>query len=153
MRISDKIGFTLVEIMIAVSIIGLLAALSVPAVLNAGNNARAKRFAREIKNAGYAFVEYSFDHGDYPRDKTPGQMPLGMAEYLAGFPWTEDTVIGGSWDWDFQQFGTYAGVSVYQPNWGDEQMKEIDKIIDDGNLSSGKFRKRAGGYIFVLEEL
>jgi len=148
----NKKGFTLVEIMIVVAIIGILSAISIPAMLRAAEKARARRFAREIQAAGHAFVRFSFDHGEYPADRTPAQMPDGMAEYLTGFPWTEETVIGGSWDWDSGQFSTLAGVSVYLPDWTDSRMMEIDRVIDDGNLATGQFRKRASGYIYVLEE-
>jgi len=79
-------------------------------------------------------------------------MPTEMAEYLGGFPWSEDTVIGGQWDWDYGVFGVTAGVSVKSPKWGNEQMQEIDALIDDGNLGSGQFRQRPGGYIYILEE-
>ncbi|MCF7816527.1 MAG: type II secretion system GspH family protein [Kiritimatiellales bacterium] len=147
----SKSAFTLVEIMIVVAIIGLLASLGLPNLLKAGKKSRSARFAREIKNAGHAFVQYAFDHGTYPPDKTPTEMPVGMAEYLKGFPWAEDTVIGGQWDWDYGQFGVSAGVSVYSPGWSSAQMQEIDAMIDDGNLATGEFRERASGYIYVLE--
>jgi len=137
--------------MITTSIIGLLASLGIPNVLKAGNNARKARFAREIKTAGHAFVQYAFDHGDYPPDKYPAQVPSGMAEYLHGFPWSEETVIGGQWDWDYGVFGITAGVSVKSPTWSSEQMQEVDALIDDGNLGSGQFRSRSGGYIYILE--
>ena len=32
------------------------------------------------------------------------------------------------------------------------QMQEIDAMVDDGNLGSGQFRQRPGGYIYILEE-
>ena len=145
-------GFTLVEIMIVVAIIGLLAAIAIPSMLEAGIKSRGARFAREIENAGHAFVRYSFDHGEFPADKNPAQMPDGMAEYLNRFPWTQETVIGGHWDWDYQQFGHKAGVSVYAPKWNDAQMAKIDKIMDDGNLATGQFRKRSNGYMYIIEE-
>jgi prepilin-type N-terminal cleavage/methylation domain-containing protein len=147
-----KSGFTLVEIMIVVAIIGLLASLAIPSMLRAGQDTRKARFAREIQTAGHAFVQYIFDTGSYPRDKTPAQMPDGMADYLKGFPWASETVIGGNWDWDYQQFGVTAGISVHSPNWSDAEMVEIDQVIDDGDLSSGQFRKRSGGYIYIIEE-
>jgi len=149
---ASKRGFTLVEIMIVVAIIGLLAALGIPNMLEAGTDTRKVRFSREIQAAGHAFVQYALDQGDYPADKTPAQMPNGMAEYLNGFPWGEDTVIGGQWDWDYKVFGVHAGVSVKSPNWGNDRMQEIDAMIDDGNLGSGQFRQRSGGYIYILEE-
>jgi prepilin-type N-terminal cleavage/methylation domain-containing protein len=151
-NVFQKRGFTLVEIMIVVAIIGLLAALSVPAMLKAGTKTRAHRFALEIKSAGDAFVQFAIENGDYPADKTPAQMPDGMAAYLNGFPWTEKTLIGGQWDWDLGQFGIRAGVSVHQPDWNDDYMTKIDVVIDDGNLSTGQFRKRTGGYMYILED-
>lgn len=151
-RSTTKRGFTLVEIMIGVSIIGLLSAIALPNLLQAGTKTRNRRFARDIKTAGHAFVQYAFDHGDYPADKTPAQMPSGMDSYLSNFAWSENTVIGGQWDWDKGVFGVYAGVSVKGPSWSNEEMLKIDAIIDDGNLESGDFRSRTGGYIYILEE-
>lgn len=145
-------GFTLVEIMIVVAIIGLLASLGLPMMLHAGTQTRSKRLAREIQTAGHAFVQYAFDNGAYPADRYPGQMPDGMAGYLKGFPWSEETVVGGNWDWEYEVFGIKAAVSVQGGNWGDEQMIEIDELIDDGNLATGHFRRRSGGYMYVLEE-
>ena len=150
--IRSKCAFTLVEIMIVVAIIGLLAALGLPGMLEAGRKSRKARFAREIQNAGHAFAQFAFINGRYPPDKTPAQMPNGMAEYLKDFPWTEKTVIGGYWDWDYEVFGIVAGVSVDSPSWDSEQMQKIDAMIDDGNLGTGEFRQRFGGYIYILEE-
>jgi len=145
-------GFTLVEIMIVVALIGLLSALALPAMLNAGRNARSRRFAAELRTASGAFFQYAAEHGVYPTDKTPGIMPDGMDEYLKTFNWSKETVIGGQWDWDYGVFGITAGVSVKDPKFDDEQMKKIDHIIDDGSLASGAFRSRSGGYMYVLEE-
>jgi hypothetical protein len=76
-----------------------------------------------------------------------------MGTYLDRFPWEDDTSIGGQWDWDYQQYqyGCSAGVSVFQPSRTDDEMLEIDRSIDDGNLYAGAFRKRSGGYIYVIE--
>jgi len=145
-------AFTLVEIMIVVAIIGLLAAIGVPSMLKSGRKARANRFIHEIQAAGHAFVQYASENATYPSDKNPTQMPDGMAPYLARFPWTEDTVIGGQWDWDYEQFGVLAGVSVYRPKWDDALMQEVDAAFDDGNLNTGQFRKRLAGYIYIIEE-
>jgi type IV pilus assembly protein PilA len=138
--------------MIVVAIIGLLLAVSIPSMLRAGNQARKNRFAQEIRTAGHAFVQYSLEHGEYPADKTPAIMPDGMDEYLTRFAWTEETPVGGQWDWDYGVFGIHAAVSVKDPNWGSDKMQAVDSILDDGNLSTGQFRSRSGGYMYILEE-
>jgi len=79
-------------------------------------------------------------------------MPDGMAPYLAGFPWFKETVIGGQWDWDYGVFGVTAGVSVKSPSWDSAGLELVDDLIDDGNLASGHFQQRSGGYIYILEE-
>ncbi|WP_372846915.1 type II secretion system protein [Pontiella sp.] len=147
-----KSGFSLVEIMIVSSIIGLLAALGIPAMNHAGIRTRNRIFAAEITAAGQAFVQYALDFGTYPPDTTPSRMPSGMSGYLRNADWTEDTVIGGKWDWDNGQFGVSAAVSVYSPDRTTEQMAKIDGIIDDGNLATGQFRARTSGYMYILEE-
>jgi prepilin-type N-terminal cleavage/methylation domain-containing protein len=145
-------GFTLLEIMIVVAIIGLLVAIGIPSMMNADRNTRTNRFARDIKTAGHAFVQYAFDQGHYPADTFPGQMPDGMSAYLSNFPWSEETVVGGRWDWDFGVFGITAGVSVQSPGWNATLMQAVDIKIDDGNLGTGHFRQRPGGFIYILEE-
>jgi general secretion pathway protein G len=147
-----KRGFTLVEIMIVVAIIGMLAVLGVPNMLQAGRKTRKTRFAREVETATQAFAMYASQTGGYPQDQTPGIIPVGMSPYLSKFNWSEDTAIGGQWDWDHNVFGITAGVSVYAPDFDTEEMEEIDAMIDDGVLSSGVFRERSGGYMYVLEE-
>jgi prepilin-type N-terminal cleavage/methylation domain-containing protein len=145
-------AFTLVEIMIVVAIIALLGAIAIPAFAKARTNAQNARLIADLRTAKNAFIQYSFDHrGRYPADVTPGIIPAGMAEYLGRFPWAERTCIGGYWDWDNGQFGTQAGVSVYQPAVSLEQLRQIDQIIDNGDLATGSFRQRADGYISIIE--
>jgi prepilin-type N-terminal cleavage/methylation domain-containing protein len=143
--------FTLVEIMIVVAIIGLLATLVMPSMINARERAQATRFINDMRVATGAFEMYAIEEGGWPADRGPGAIPAGMADYLTKFAWNEDTSIGGKWDWDYLQFGCVAGVSVYLPNRSAAEMAEIDGMFDDGNLSSGFFRQRSQGYINILE--
>lgn len=145
-------GFTLLEILVVVAVIGLLLLLGIPNLRQARQKTQRTRFACDIKTAGHAFAQNAANQGGYPADTQAGKMPNGMAEYLSGFPWNEDTIIGGRWEWDYMVHGITAGVSVKSPNFGLEQMQQIDATIDDGDLSTGLFRQRPGGYIYILEE-
>ncbi len=144
-------GFTLVEIMIVVAIIGMLAMMAIPSFMRARKEVQANIFTSDLRTAADAFTLYSMEHAGYPPDATPGVIPTGMAEYLDKMNWAERTTIGGQWDWDYEQFGYLAGVSVYLPDRSTEEMREIDARIDDGNLLTGAFRQRNEGFIYIIE--
>lgn len=144
-------GFTLVELMIVVSVISLLAVIAVPSAIRARESAQVSRFVADLRTAKGAFTVYAVDHGTFPGDKQPGEMPDGMQEYLARMDWQGRTTLGGQWDWDYQQFGCRAGVSVYGPTAPAAQLQSADRACDDGNLATGSFRSRSGGYISVIE--
>jgi len=76
-------GFTLVELMIVVAIIGLLAAIAVPNFVRARENVQNGAYMSDLRVASGAFQEYAIINGTYPADKTPGQTPDGMQDYLA----------------------------------------------------------------------
>lgn len=148
----NRRAFTLVEIMIVVSIVGMLVAMAMPSFMRARMRSQNARFAHDVQVAAAAFVSYSLETGAYPPDRNPGQMPQGMNEYLARVGWDQPTSLGGQWDWDYGQFGVTAGVSVYKPNADNDQMLLLDELFDDGSLNSGNFRSRSSGYIYVIEE-
>ncbi|MDF7800603.1 type II secretion system protein [Pontiellaceae bacterium B1224] len=151
-REHTKEGFTLLEILIAVAIIGLLAGLGIPSYLRATRQTRSKIFLNELRIANSAFSQFMFDNSTYPEEKNPAEMPTGMSDYLSNFEWSGKTAIGGYWDWDYDQYGVTAAISVYQPTISSEEMAKIDASIDDGILDSGRFRARSGGYMYVIEE-
>ena len=76
-----------------------------------------------------------------------------MAPYFnASFDFTAPTPIGGQWDWDKDNFGFKAGLSVVSPSALQVQLQDIDKSWDDGNLVTGHFQdKGAGRYSQILE--
>ena len=148
---NNQKGFTLVELMIVVGVIALLAVIAIPNFARARGTSQNTRFAADLRVACDAFVQYSVDNRRYPPDATPGVMPSGMSDYLLRVPWLKDTAIGGQWDWDNGQFGEKAGVSVYQPTIPQSQLERLDRMIDDGNLSTGSFKARSDGYISIIE--
>ena len=143
-------GFTLVEIMIAVTIIGLLAALAIPAFNRVRTKARVTAFTNDLPIGKDAFETYALETGGWPRDGTAA-VPPEMSEYLDLTRWSANTPLGGVWDWDENQFGFAAGLSVFQPTADLATMTQVDFNIDDGDLSTGSFRSRTNGYILILE--
>jgi type II secretory pathway pseudopilin PulG len=136
--------------MIVVVIIGFLASMAIPAFLRAGRNARNSAFVNDLRQLRAAAESYIMEVGGYPPDGAAG-FPSELAAYIPAGIAGRPTPVGGVWDWDYEQFGFKAGISVYQPTADVSQMQEIDRLVDDGDLSTGTFRSRSQGYIYVIE--
>src|SRR5471032_1326062 len=79
---TPKRGFTLVEIMVVVVIIGLLAAIAIPAFQRVQQRSLASRMANDIRQCESAFERYAIENGGWPPPAAPGVVPAGMAPYL-----------------------------------------------------------------------
>ena len=153
-RTTKERGFTLVEIMIVVSIIALLAIMALPSFLRARQRSRDTKFINAMRVATSAFETYAIEHaGAYPPDVGPGVLPAGMDTYFGPtLDWTAGTPIGGQWDWDYRVYAFKAGVSVLDPDASFTEMSAIDKMFDDGSLSSGQFQSiGATRYMDIVE--
>ncbi|WP_309381688.1 type II secretion system protein [Cerasicoccus frondis] len=143
-------GFTLVEIMTLVVIIGLLAIMAMPAFQKARIGAQNSRLARDLQTFSAGFEQYSLDAGKWPPEANAGELPEGMGGYITGSSFSARTVVGGRYDWNFQN-GTYqAGVAIVESFLDDDQAQQVDAIIDDGNLSMGRFQKDGEAYVLIL---
>jgi type IV pilus assembly protein PilA len=148
-------GFTLVEIMIVVAIIALLAVIAMPSFLRARQRSQNAKLVNALRVATDAIELYATENvGRYPADRFPGDVPPELATYLdATLDWTARTPVGGQWDWDFNVFSIKAAVSVHMPNADVGQMTEIDSQFDDGDLTTGRFRRTASNrYSCIVEE-
>ena len=146
-------GFTLAEIMIVVAIICLVAVIAVPSFLRARQRSQNTKFINALRVASSAFDTYAVEHNSYPADVNRGIVPPGMSTYLdTSLNWTGTTPIGGQWDWDKDVFSFKAAVSVVNPTASVQQLTEIDAMIDDGDLTSGRFRAQINSrYSCILE--
>jgi prepilin-type N-terminal cleavage/methylation domain-containing protein len=152
-RMCRTAGFTLVEIMIVVSVIALLVVIALPSFLHARQEAQNAKFMDGLRIASAAFEQYAAEYNAYPPDVSRGVIPSGMSTYFGPtLDWTKPTPIGGNWDWDYKVFGFTAAVSVAGYTASASQMNEIDAKIDDGVSSTGAFQDKGGRYSFIIED-
>ena len=62
----SRAGFTLIEVLIAVSIVALLVALLLPAVKGAYRKAQEAQVSAELNNLATALANFKNTYGDYP---------------------------------------------------------------------------------------
>ncbi len=111
------------------------------------------RFINDIRVFATAANQYILETGEYLEDSGSGAVPSGWAEYISAKKWTSVTPIGGVWDMELNSFGITQAFGVHQFIIPDSQLEEIDAEFDDGNLSTGYYRKLAGDrYYYILEE-
>ena len=89
-------GFTLIELMVVLAIIGMLAALVVPNVLNRADDARVTAAKTDVGNLMNALKLYRLDNQNYPTAEqglnaliakpTTGPSPLNWKPYIDKLP-------------------------------------------------------------------
>ncbi len=105
-KMTKQTGFTLIEVMVVIVILGVLAALIVPNVMGRGEKAKVDTTNIALKNTAGALDQYKLDNGHYPTMQEGGlealiKQPEAAKNWLPG-----GYVKGGypkdSWDNDFQ---------------------------------------------------
>ena len=150
-------GFTLVEILIVVVILGVLAAIVVPQAANASTDAAQTSFARNVKQFTNAATIHRSRTGFWIRDSGSGTLPTGLEDFVDREAWENGTPIGGSWDSESRpDYDITLGIGVHFQSAADRKdaayMAVVDAILDDGDLATGGFQQFSSDrYYFIVE--
>ena len=152
-------GFTLVEIMIVVAIISVLATMAWPSYMRARERAQNTRVINDLRVFSGAFEQYATENRGsaanyyWPPDQSPGVFPPEMAGMIKEERFAASPAIGGQYDWDEGVYSVKASISIFGPDASDDQLTNLDRMMDDGDLTTGSFRQGPGRYLYVLQEM
>jgi len=129
---SNEKGFTLLEIMVVLVIIGVLAALVAPRFLERADEAKVDACKVQMKNIGQALKLYRLQHGKYPASgslqtlATADKDGKRYMDSLPKDPWGNDYVYlspGVHGDFDILSYGAdgQAGGSGFDADIGNWQ--------------------------------
>lgn len=91
-------GFTLIELMIVVTIVGLLARIAIPRVNSFRVRARATRIVGDMEAIRTAAFHVVADSNYYPGEEAPGTIPPSMKSYLPpGLSWNPEPGVNYVW--------------------------------------------------------
>ena len=76
-----------------------------------------------------------------------------MADYISPGVWYKTTVMGGTYNWEGPNGYPYAGISIFESTAPVKDLEMLDSMLDDGDLTQGKFRKTPNGrYTYIIDE-
>jgi prepilin-type N-terminal cleavage/methylation domain-containing protein len=149
-------GFTLLEIMIVVAIIGILCSLAIPAFAKARLNSKVSAQMNDLRILDAAFQLYAMEHnGHFPAvNWTPGVLPAGMSPYVNGNIWSLPSPLGGLYAW--VQHTDVNGITTcyiaLTGNVDGQAWNLMDQEMDDGKSDSGQLQSMSPVYVYFLDQ-
>lgn len=100
-KMAKSTGFSLIELLVVLMILGLIAGLVVPNVLQRGEDAKLKAAAAEVQRLSMAVDEYYLDNGRPPEELRQLVNKPGDASNWNG-PYVNESNLNDPWDNPYQ---------------------------------------------------
>jgi type IV pilus assembly protein PilA len=143
-----------VELLIVISIVGILTAIAIPSYNVYRKRAKIVGAVTHLKYFEKGFIAYEVEVGEFPNDShiVLPDLPK-MANYINPAVWGQATPLGGTYNWEGPDNYPYAGISIFEATAPQNDIERLDIILDDGDLTQGKFRQTPNGrYTYIIEE-
>ena len=99
-QMRDELGFSLIDVLVAIAIIGIVAMLATPTLVDALDRSRQRKSLGEMRQVGMALAASRIDTGGYPAGtNTLNQL---VPDHLVGVP-------NSGWETDFLYIGINGG--------------------------------------------
>ena len=99
-------GFTFIEVLIVIFIIGIMSSMAIPHLLHAHYKGRATKIVEDLRVIRDCMTSYHLDTGTWPNSRTWGRIPKGaQAHFPAGISFDLD-----SWETNYA-FTNYSNKS------------------------------------------
>ena len=155
-------GFTLAEIMTVIAIIGILSAIAIPNYLKYRQKSQLAEISSNLSNFEKGFIAYGLEEGGFPDDCHIDDGPYGLPntaieKYVRPDVWAKPTPLGGRYNWEgpdnYWDAHGYVGISIYGSSASQETFRVLDSLLDDGDLSTGKFQLTTNGrYTYMIRQ-
>ncbi len=167
MKRGNEGGFSLIELIIVVSVLSILAAIVTPQVTKLVDKAKISRMETDLQAIKTAVSALYVDMGVFPNNAPqsadPGLMSSSRVPYQRRDDWQgpyldrwpESHPYGGSYDFEYGSESAFN----YDRQYGNEVfiiarnyltsnvLDAIDEDLDDGNRNSGNLRHDGGSYL------
>jgi len=148
-------GFSLIELLVVIVVIGILAAVVVPNTILAGDTARITATAQDLRSMQLALEAYRNKSGRWPASVGGAMLPPEIQpEFKKTDPFAKTVPTGGIYDYDGATSSRGPRIRIYgttgNPIGNDEMIEKLDKEIDDGDIATGRLRKSGNTIEFYL---
>lgn len=144
-RPTGRDGFTLVELLVTVAIVGILAGLAIPNMRPMLLRARAAEVAGDLEVVRVAAASYNAENHTWPAEASAGEVPGGLADFLPeGFTFDRD-----GYTLDFENWSLPGGLP------GDPSTRTligVSVVTEDANLGNALVELLGSGILFSVDD-